>query len=342
MFDFLNFTLNVPVLLAQSSEPVKLAPDVSSTGEGSWLLPPQVTNNAASIDVPFHFILVINLFFFALIAALTISFFVHYRRRKPDQPAEPAPSHHTPLELAWSFIPLVLVIDMFYLGFRGYVDMSQPPSNAMQISVSARKWSWSFTYPNGHVDSELHVPVNQPIELLMDSTDVIHSFFVPAFRLKKDVVPGRFTKAWFEANKPGEYVVLCAEYCGTDHSNMWTKVIVHEEGGYEQWLEAAADPFQTKTPLEVGEMLYTKLACITCHSIDGTRKVGPSLQGVFGRPAQLVDGRSVTSDENYLRTSILRPQADVVESYQPVMPTFQGLIKDRELDALIDYIKTLK
>ena len=328
--------------LAQVANEVRLAPELSPGGSQSWLLPPQVTTSAASVDVPFHFILAINIFFFLLITVLTGYFLIRYRRRRPDQPAGLAPSHHTHFELAWSFIPLVLVVDMFYLGFRGYVDMAQPPTNAMQISVSARKWSWSFTYPNGHTDSELHVPVNQPIELLMDSSDVIHSFFVPAFRLKKDVVPGRFTKAWFEANKPGEYVVLCAEYCGTDHSNMWTKVVVHEPGGYEQWLEAAADPFQTRTPLEVGEMLYTKLACVTCHSIDGTQKVGPSLQGVFGRQSQLTDGRSATADENYLRNSMLTPQVEVVAGFQPVMPTFQGLIKDRELEAIIEYIKTLK
>jgi cytochrome c oxidase subunit 2 len=324
--------------LAQAEVP----PSPVSPGERSMWLPPQVTTTAGSTDVPFYFIYWVSVFFFVLIIAVMAYFAIRYRRRYPGQEAQAAPSHSTMLELVWTFIPIVLVIDMFYLGFRGYMDAAQPPPDAMEVYVSGRKWSWSFTYPNGHVDNELHVPLAQPVMLIMESADVIHSFYVPAFRLKKDVVPGRYTKAWFEATKPGEYIALCAEYCGTEHSNMWSRVVVHEAGEYETWLADASDPFRTRSVVEVGELMYRKYVCHTCHSIDGTRKIGPSFKGLFGREATMTNGQTIVADENYIKTSVVNPQAAIVSGYPPVMPTYQGLIKDRELNALIEYIKTLK
>jgi cytochrome c oxidase subunit 2 len=277
-----------------------------------------------------------------VIVSLLAYFFIRYRRRTPGQTAENAPSRHAPLQLISAFIVLVVLCDIFYLGLRGYLDMAITPVGAMPISVEAKKWNWSFVYPNGHVDGVLHVPVNRPVELQMKSSDINHSFFVPAFRRKMGIVPGRFTKAWFESNKPGEYLAFNTEYSGKDHSSMWARIVVHEPDGYEQWLNEVTDPFRTRTPVQVGELLYTKLACITCHSIDGTKKAGPSLKGLMGRQTQLVGGKSIIADENYVRDSINNPQAEVVEGFAPVMPKFEGLIKERELQALIEYLKTLQ
>ncbi|MFC1757776.1 cytochrome c oxidase subunit II [Planctomycetota bacterium] len=321
---------------------VELPPSPIAPGDATVWMPPQVTTNAASTDIPFYFIYWIGVFFFVLIVGILLFLAVRYGRRYAGEKAGKASSHNTTIELVWTFIPLILVFDMFYLGFQGYSDVSTPPADAMEIYVSGRKWSWSFTYPNGHTDNELHVPVDKPVRLIMDSADVIHSFFIPAFRVKKDVVPGRYTHAWFECTTPGEYIALCAEYCGTDHSNMWARVIVHEEDGYEKWLAEASDPFQSRTVVEVGELMYRKYVCHTCHTNDGTRKTGPSFKGLFGRDTALTDGQSVVADENYIKESVVNPQAAVVVGFPPVMPTYKGLIKDKELNALIEYIKTLE
>lgn len=325
-------------MLAQATPP----PSPVSPGDPTFWLPPQASTTAASSDWVFAFIYWVSVFFFILIVALMVAFVIRYRRRYPGQPARGGLTHHTGLELTWTIIPLILVVVMFYFGFRGYMDMAYPPGDSLDIYVNAKKWSWSFTYPNGHVDNELHVPVDTPVRLILSSQDVIHSFFVPAFRLKRDAVPGRYNKTWFNCTEPGEYIALCAEYCGTDHSNMWSRLVVHEPGKYEEWLDDASDPFRTRTVVEVGELMYTKHACNTCHTIDGSRHTGPSFKGLFGREEAMADGERVVADEDYIRESILYPQEKVVSGYDPVMPTYKGQIKDREIMALIEYIKTLE
>ena len=311
------------------------------SGPGGFWLPEAASSSAASVDRVFQFIFWVCLVFFVLITVLAVWFVVRYRHRPGRKAADPVPHHNLALELTWSGIPLILVVVIFVLGFRGYLDLSTPPRGAYEVQVTAQKWKWSFTYPNGYVDENLHVPANTPVRLVMSSVDVIHSLYVPAFRIKRDVVPGRYATAWFEATRPGEYQVFCAEYCGTDHSNMLATVVVHPEGEFERWLEEASNFLATLPPVEAGRKLYQARGCAQCHSTDGSAKVGPTFRGLFGEPQTLASGERVVVDENYIRESILEPQAKVVAGYEPVMPTYQGRLKDEEIAALIAYIKSL-
>jgi len=222
--------------------------------------------------------------------------------------------------------------------------MNIAPKDALEIKATGQKWFWTFDYPNGaNSMNDLVVPVGKPVKLLMSSQDVIHSFFVPDFRVKMDVLPNRYTITWFEALNVGEYDIYCTEYCGKGHSEMLGKVKVMTEDEYSAWLESAAVDIPEGMSLEeAGEMLYTSKACATCHSIDGSPGVAPSFLGKFGSMERLVDGSDQLVDENYIRESILNPQSKVVLGYQPVMPTYQGVITDRQIDALIAYMKTLK
>jgi cytochrome c oxidase subunit 2 len=308
--------------------------------EGSFWMPPKVSTVAHNVDSLFNFILGISIFFFLLIVVLMVYFVIRFRRREGVE-AEASPSHNTALELTWTIIPLILVVVIFFFGFRGYLDMTTAPSNAYEILVDGQKWAWSFTYPNGYVDENLHVPVNRPVRLVMTSADVIHSLYVPAFRIKMDVVPGRYGKAWFEATEPGEYELFCAEYCGTSHSDMLALVVVHPPGEFETWLEKASNFLETMSPVEAGQKLFQARGCQQCHSVDGTAKTGPTMLGVFGRSEAMADGTTVVADENYIRESILEPMAKVVAGYEPVMPTYQGRLKDEEITAIIEYFKTL-
>jgi cytochrome c oxidase subunit 2 len=308
--------------------------------EPSMWMPPRVSTVAHHVDWLFNFILAISVFFFLLIVVLMVVFVIRYRRREGQQ-AEVSPSHNMALELTWTVIPLILVVVIFFFGFRGFLDMTTSPANAYEILVDGQKWNWRFTYPNGYVDSNLHVPVQRPVRLVMTSADVIHSLYVPAFRIKSDVVPGRYSKAWFEATEPGQYELFCAEYCGTSHSDMIAQVIVHPPGEFEKWLEEASNFLETMTPVEAGFKLYQIRGCQQCHSVDGSAKTGPTLLGVFGHTQALADGSSIVADENYIRESILEPAAKVVAGYEPVMPTYQGRIKDEEITAIIEYLKSL-
>ena len=308
--------------------------------DGSFWLPPGVSTVSHHVDWLFNLILAISVIFFLLIVVLMTVFVIRYRRRA-GAGAEASASHNTALELTWTAIPVVLVAVIFFFGFRGYLDMSTPPANAYEILVDGQKWAWSFTYPNGYVDSNLHVPVNRPVRLVMTSADVIHSLYVPAFRIKQDVVHGRYSKAWFEATAPGEYDLFCAEYCGTSHSGMVATVVVHPPGEFETWLESASNFLDTMTPVEAGRKLFQVRGCMQCHSVDGTAKVGPTLMGVYGRSGAMADGATVAADENYIRESILEPMTRVVAGYEPVMPTYQGRLKDAEITAIIEYLKSL-
>lgn len=335
-------------ILAQA--PPVTAERISQGDDATFWMPPRGSTTAGDTDIVFYFIYWVSVFFFVLIVALMTYFLLRYRRKHPGQPAAGGAIHNTALELTWTIIPLVLVLVMFYLGFKGFMDISRPPGDSLDVYVNARKWSWSFTYPNGHVDSELHVPVNRPVRLILASADVIHSFFIPAFRVKRDAVPGRYNTMWFEATEatPEDrpHIALCAEYCGTDHSNMWAKVFVHEPGLYEQWLEKAADPFTDEqgqpVPLaDVGQLLYRKFSCNTCHTIDGSPHTGPTFLNLYGKQEQMTGGETIVADEEYIRESILEPQARIVSGYDGVMPTYKGQIKDREIMAVIEYLKTL-
>ena len=307
---------------------------------GSSLFPEPTSTTASEVDSLFYFILVVSGVFFAIIVVAMLLFVLRYRE-KPDETIEPSPDHNNTLEVVWTVIPTLIVGVIFYWGFVSFLDMRLPPDESYEIQVTGKKWIWNFSYPNGHVDNNLHVPVDRPVKLVMSSDDVIHSLYIPAFRLKMDVIPGRYTTTWFESNTPGDYTLFCAEYCGTQHSNMLAKVVVHPSGEFEPWLENAGNFMEKMTPVEAGEILYTRRGCAQCHSIDDSAKTGPTFLDVYGTEQAMVDGSTITVDENYIRESILEPQAKVRAGYKPVMPTYQGQLKDEEISALIAYIKSL-
>lgn len=319
-------------LLAQTSLPA-----LSPEGGTAWL-PPQAATTAHDIDAVFYFIYWVSVFFFVLIVALIVYFVIRYRQRTAGDVAVGRTTHNTTLELVWTGIPLVLVGIMFYMGVKSYVDVTTPPKGAEDIRVLGQKWVWTFTYPNGVNDTELHVPVGRPIRLILESNDVIHSLFIPAFRVKRDVVPGRYNKVWFTATTPGEYLAVCSEFCGTKHSEMVARVVVHEPGMYEQWLAEVSDPFKTRTPAQVGALIVAR-RCSGCHTVDGTANIGPSFKGIYEHPVTLDNGQSVTADDDYIRESILLPQAKIVKGFGKEMPSFKGQLKDKEITAIIEYIK---
>jgi cytochrome c oxidase subunit 2 len=323
-------------LLAQATS----LPSISPEGGGTLWLPPEAASGAAYSDDVFYFIYWVSLFFFVLIVALMVWFVIRYRQRVPGQPAAGGITHSTRLEITWTIIPVILVIIMFYMGFRGYMDLVNPPTDAIDIQVLGQKWSWNFTYPNGHDDGELHVPVDRNIRLTLTSNDVVHSFYIPAFRIKRDAMPGRYNHMWFRPTKTGEYLALCSEYCGTGHSDMQARVVVEDPADYQKWLMEVSDPFREHSFADVGRMLVMR-KCSSCHSVDGRAGVGPTFKGVFGHEVKLQDGSTVTADENYIRESILYPSRQVVAGFSPVMPTFRGQLKDREITAIIEYLKGL-
>ncbi|MBD3333418.1 cytochrome c oxidase subunit II [candidate division GN15 bacterium] len=309
---------------------------------GTLFLPPSGSTISGEVDFQFYFIYAASIFFFAVVTFASLLFVVRYRRRGEPTRSD-APTHNTLLEIVWTAIPTVLIVIVFVMGFRTYLKMHVVPGDAMEIKVTAQKWFWSFDYPEGaSAVNELVVPVNQPVKLLMSSQDVIHSFFVPNFRVKMDVLPNRYSVTWFEATQTGEFDLFCTEYCGKGHAEMIGKVKVVSESEYNNWVEAGAGPAEGEGLADYGRRLYVSKACNTCHSIDGSGNVGPSFLQKFGAEEALADGSFITVDENYLRESILNPQAKIVAGYDPVMPTYQGLLKDREVDALIEFIKSLK
>lgn len=312
-----------------------------AVGPGDGLaVPVRASDVAESVDWTFNLLLFVSIFFIVLITGLALYFVIRFRDRG-DRALGKGPSHSMALELIWTIIPSLLVLVIFYSGFKGFMQMSLPQANSYEIMVTGQKWSWEFTYPNGFVDKDLHLPVDREIRLVLTSTDVIHSLFIPAFRVKKDVVPGRYNKLWFRATKPGTYVVTCAEYCGTGHSDMSAQVIVHPPGEFEQWLRLASDFISSMPPVKAGERVFQTRGCTQCHSVTGVAGIGPTLKGVFGETVQLKGGERTEMDEDYIRESILNPQAKIVQGFEPVMPTFQGRIKDKEIGVLIAYIKSL-
>lgn len=340
-----------------------------------WLPEPN-SNMAEGIDSSFMFIYWLSVFFFVLIVGL-MSYFVYAYRRKDGVEPPKSSSHNTMLEIGWTTVPLLIVFWLFYIGFEGYASSYVAPTNSYPITAHGKKWNWSFFYPNGYNDGVLHVPVGRPVEIKMTSMDVIHSLYIPSFRVKKDVIPGRYSSLWFEATEIGSFDLFCAEYCGQQHSDMITKVVVHpeiEEGKditaeknrladadlpehelpYEVWLAIASDIFRNveagkETLADVGRRLYEQRGCIQCHTIDGTEgaaaggKKGPSFKGNFGKTFPLVKGGDqVTVDENYLLTAMKDPSAQVRVGFENIMPVISNQFREeREYHAIIEFIKSL-
>jgi len=275
---------------------------------------------------------------------VAIFFCIKYRRRSEDD-VTPVITHNITIETIWSIIPLFLVLISFAWGYRLYNKLKTPPAEAYEIRAIGQQWLWNFIYPNGvRTTKELHVPAGRPVKITMNSKDVIHSLYIPTFRIKQDVLPGRYTELWFNASEPDTAMVYCAEFCGTAHSDMLATIYVHSEEDFEKWLaeaESGGGKPEGLEPEEWGSRLVQEFACTTCHTTDGTRLVGPSWKGLFGSTVELEDGETVTADANYIRESILEPQAKIVKSFPPAMPSYKGQLDDEQINAIIEYIKTL-
>ncbi|TGK36080.1 cytochrome c oxidase subunit II [Leptospira gomenensis] len=321
-------------------------------------MPVQASEVAKNVDNLYLFLLVSSLISFVILIG-GMTWFIFKYRRKTDADKTAYITHNTLAEFLWSFIPLVIMIVIFWWGWRIFADLRKVHDKGdIEIHVTARQWQWTFKYPNGvtvvspnateKLDSlfqpnGIYVPVGKTVRLVMTSQDVIHSFYVPAFRNKMDAIPGRYTTLTFTPTEKGDFVVYCTEFCGTSHSNMLSAIRVVDSETFDKWYAAAGNVDLSKIPpAELGKKLYAEKACAGCHSIDGTRLVGPSYKGLFGSAREFEAGPGANADENYIRKSILQPTAQVVKGYPPAMPSYQGQLSDDEINALIEYIKTLK
>jgi cytochrome c oxidase subunit II len=298
--------------------------------------PEQASTFASRVDALYTFLIALSLVFGLGIAAALALFAVRYRRRQANE--RPALIEGSlVLELTWTLVPLGLVTIIFFWGATLFYSMERVPPDAMEIYVVGKRWMWKVQHMTGQREiNQLHVPVGQAVRLTLTSEDVIHSFYIPAFRIKKDAVPGRYTAEWFRATRPGRYHLFCAEYCGTKHSGMIGEIVVMEPAAFQEWL--AGGP--SLSPSAEGEKLFSSLACQTCHRADSAGR-GPRLDGLFGNTVALSDGGSVVADADYIRESIVTPSAKVVAGYQPIMPTFQGQVTEEQLLQLVAYIQSL-
>jgi len=293
---------------------------------------------APRVDALYFFLLAISAFFGLLIAGLIVYYAIKFRRRAPDQVGTQIHGGMV-LEITWSVIPLMITMVIFVWGASVYFAMARPPEETLNVYVVGKQWMWKFQHLDGQREiNELHVPVGRAVKLITTSEDVIHDFFVPAFRVKADVVPGRYVSIWFHATKPGRYRIFCAEYCGTRHSGMTGEVIVMEPSEYQTWLSGGAVEGSLAS---AGAKLFQDLACNTCHRPDAQGR-GPVLEGLFGKTVTLQNGETITVDEAYVRESILQPAAKITAGFQPIMPTFQGLVSEEQLLELIEYVKSLQ
>ncbi len=317
--------------------------------ESIWL-PRANSTIAPDVDWAWNVVMIVCILFFLLLMGLMFTFMYKYKRRTDNDETSDVDGNHR-LERLWTIVPLILVAWLFFVGFKGFVNASVPPAESYEIQVTAHRWAWSFTYPDGVVSNELVVPAGRPVRMLMSSQDVIHSFYVPEFRVKRDVIPGIYTTVWFEAQEPGDTVLECAEYCGgngdgsvgTGHSGMLSAVHVLTGGEFDAWLKKKEEEDNTLSPADLGKKLFAERQCNGCHSLEAGKVItGPSFKGLFGRTETMQDGLVLTADENYLRESILQSQAKIVKGFPGVMPIFQGQLSDKQVNALIAFIKEQK
>ncbi|MDC0710118.1 cytochrome c oxidase subunit II [Stigmatella sp. ncwal1] len=320
-------------------------------------LPERASTFAERVDVLHYFVVGTTMVMSAGVGLAALFFFFRFRRRVPNQTTEyVVPDLKT--EFLFVSVPLVFFLVWFAIGFRDFTWVTTPPKDAMDVYVMGKQWMWKFAYPEGpNGVNVLHVPANRPVRLLITSRDVLHSFYVPAFRIKMDALPGRYTQVWFEATKPGTYQVLCTEYCGLSHSKMLAEVVVLAPEDFEEWLkeqqrgrlqgrqDALADTSlvpPVARMAEQGEKLTATQGCLKCHTVDGAPHVGPTFLGMYDRQEKLADGQTIRVDEAYITQSMMDPGAHLVVGYQNVMPTYQGKLQGPETAAIVEYIKTLR
>ena len=307
---------------------------------GFSLFPTQASTLAPEVDNLYLGIVAITAFFAVVVVIFVVYFAIKYRDDTGDKVGAPI-TGSMPLELGWSLIPFFISIGIFVWASVVFFHIVRAPDQTLDIYSTGKRWMWRFQHIDGQREiNELHVPVGRPVRVVFTSEDVLHDLFIPAFRVKADAVPGRYSAIWFEPTQVGEYHIFCAEYCGTRHSGMIGTVYVMEQADYQAWLSGGGG-LTGGTMLQQGEALFTQLACVTCHLPDGTGR-GPSLVGVYGSTVTLDNGSTVSADETYLRESILTSQAKTVKGYEHIMPTFQGLINEDGVAALIEYIKSMQ
>jgi len=325
---------------------------LSLTNVFSSTLPMRGAEIAKSWDHLYWFLVLMSLFFLLIVVGSMVFFAIRYNKdRNPI--ADKNKGNHL-IEIIWTVVPTILVMGLFVWGYVVYKKMVEVPFNAYEVRAIGKQWMWQFQYDTGRMEiNKLYVPVNQPVKVILSSDDVLHSFFIPNFRVKKDVVPGMYTYVWFEATVPGEHDLFCAEYCGTSHSGMIGKVVALEPDDWKAFLKGKKIELPASQDSQEGNLKLTSLAdkgkelsklkgCVACHSADGTAGVGPTYKGLYGHDVELADGSTVKVDDNYLRESIENPQAKIVKGFNPVMPTFKGLLSEEEMNALMAYIKSLK
>jgi len=307
---------------------------------GGFWMPPQGSQVAQDTDWLFFFVYWVSVFFFLLILVLLVGFAWKYRYRE-GQPVLDAPKHNTALELTWTFIPTLIVIVIFYYGFKGYLKMAVPPPDSYEVDVTAHMWDYTFAYPNGQIsdDTNLHIPVNTPVVFVLTSTDVLHGFYMPIFRIKKDVVPGRYNKIWVQATMEGTFDIFCTQYCGQDHSSMRRKVIVESRAKFVEWVNNLGGG--KLPPAARGKYLWNTRGCSSCHSTDGSATgKAPTWKDLFMSQVQTMDGMHV-ADENYIHEVISHPNIHPIAGFQPIMPPTEGLINDKDISDIIAYLKTI-
>lgn len=310
----------------------------------SLMLPPQGSQFAGEVDNVYMGLFWLCGVLFLGIAAAAIGFAWRYRY-KPGR-VTPHQTHNTTLEIVWTVIPLLLCVGIFFWGLDGWMKYAVAPGESMQIQITAKKWLWQFEYPDGtRTANEIHVVINKPVRFVMTSEDVIHDFFVPDMRVKHDIVPGRYSEVWFTPTVLGTHHVTCAEYCGKGHSDMQAKLVVESEADFQKFMETGGTEWEDykMKPAEWGKLQYERKGCSTCHSIDGTRMAqgGPSWKGIWGKMEKMNDGKSYLVDADYVRESMMSPQAKIVAGFEPIMPTFQGLLREHEIQGLMAFIKSL-
>ena len=326
---------------------MNLPPFATEVENGSFWLPVAASETAKDVDAMFNFIMWTSYIFTAIIGGLMVLFCIQYRRR-PGVRADQSITHNTPIEIIWSVLPTILVAIMFWGGYTTFLDMRTPPPDAMVVKVNASQWAWSFTYENGvESPAEFHVPANTPVEMMMTSADVLHSFHLPAFRQKSDILPNRYTSIWFESGEPATYRVYCSEYCGKLHSDMYAKLVVDTPEDYAAWMTKAGnwmvnDDGSMKSPLEIGELTYNRKGCKACHSIDGKAGTAPTFAGLWGLEREFNDGTTRAADADYISQSIREPYSQLVKGYGELMTVYSPMLPEEQISGIIAYIRSLK